>query len=70
MQKDDCVREFKAFAKGGQYAIDVLNKVWPNILLEYRVNKEDLPEILAKADLCMNRSGRIRTYHVMGFPRQ
>jgi hypothetical protein len=48
----------------------VLNRVWPNILLEYQVDKKDLPDILADADLCMNRSGRIREYHVMGCPQQ
>jgi hypothetical protein len=70
MPKEDCVLEFRAFARGGKYAIDVLNRVWPNILLEYQVDKKDLPDILADADLCMNRSGRIREYHVMGCPQQ
>jgi hypothetical protein len=58
--EENCIQEFKAFARGGLYSIDLLQRVWPNILLEYNVHPKNLDQLLDKAGLYM-RLGRIRS---------
>ena len=59
--EEDCVQEFKAFARGGNYSLGVLNRVWPNIMQEYAVPEQQLDRLLDKAGLWI-KLGKIRSY--------
>jgi hypothetical protein len=56
----DCVEEFKAFARGGLYSINLLNRVWPNIMKEYNVDERQLDRLLHRAGLYI-RMGKIKS---------
>jgi hypothetical protein len=56
----DCVEEFKAFARGGLYSTNLLNRIWPNILKEYNVEEKQLDKLLHKAGLYI-RMGKIKS---------
>lgn len=60
IKEADCIEEFKAFARGGLYSINLLNRVWPNILKEYNVNERQLDKLLHKAGLYI-RMGKIKS---------
>lgn len=57
---DECIQEFKAFARGGLYSINLLNRVWPNILKEYSVHERQLDKLLHEAGLYI-RMGKIKS---------
>ena len=57
--EEECLREFRAFASGGSYAIEILNRVWMNIAREYGVNLEKVPGLFKRVGLVMAVSGRI-----------
>ncbi len=61
LEEEDCVQEFKAFARGGNYSINLLNRVWPSIMQEYCVPEKQLDRLLDKAGLWI-KLGRIRSY--------
>jgi len=60
-EEKDCVQEFKAFARGGNYSINLLNRVWPSIMQEYRVPEKQLDRMLDKAGLWI-KLGKIKSY--------
>jgi len=60
-QEQDVILEFKAFAAGGQGSLDILQRVWPNILREYKVDSIYLDPLLHKAGLYM-RIGKIKSF--------
>jgi hypothetical protein len=60
VEDEECVKEFKAFARGGAYSLDLLGRVWPNILREYKVDSDKLDTLLHKAGLYM-RLGKIKS---------
>jgi hypothetical protein len=59
--EDDCVQEFKAFARGGNYSLGLLNRVWPSIMQEYAVPEQQLDRLLDKAGLWI-KLGKIRSF--------
>ena len=59
--EDDCVQEFKAFARGGNYSLDLLNRVWPSIMQAYAVPEQQLDRLLDKAGLWI-KLGKIRSF--------
>ena len=65
-QEDDCVRELNAFARGGQYAMDILQKVYKNILEKYGVPMHDTHEILTRAGLYLDTFYSVRLLHKNG----
>jgi hypothetical protein len=58
-EEELCLNEFRAFASGGNYAIDLLNNVWMNIAREYGVDIEKVPALFKRAGLVLTVSGRI-----------
>ncbi len=56
---DDCIAEFKAFARGGDPGIERLNKVWTRIFDHYSVDTCDLDLVLESVGLATDLSGRI-----------
>jgi len=60
-EEDCCVQEFKAFARGGNYSLDLLNRVWPSIMQEYAVPEQQLDRLLDKAGLWI-KLGKIRSF--------
>jgi hypothetical protein len=59
LNEDECVTEFKAFARGGNYSIELLGKVWKNIMREYGVDQRRFTKLLRRAGLYQSSSGRI-----------
>ena len=59
--EEDCVQEFKAFARGGNYSLGLLNRVWPSIMQAYAVPEQQLDRLLDKAGLWI-KLGKIRSY--------
>ena len=59
--EDDCVQEFKAFARGGNYSLGLLNRVWASIMQEYAVPEQQLDRLLDKAGLWI-KLGKIRSF--------
>lgn len=56
---EECVLDFKAFAKGGKGGMQQLEKVWKNIMKEHAIDTEQFPALLNRAGMCLNVSGRI-----------
>lgn len=56
---DECVREFRAFVRGGLCGIKTLRKVYPNIMKEYNVSRDKLELVLSAAGLELHR-GKIK----------
>lgn len=55
----DCVAELSAFARGGPYAMQMLQKVYRNILSHFKIPKDEFCEVMYRANLHFER-GRIR----------
>jgi hypothetical protein len=47
----ECIREFKAFAKGGASGLGRLVLVYKNVLKEYDIDEDRLESLLGKAGL-------------------
>jgi len=62
-KEDDCVRELNAFAKSGNYAMSILQKVYKNILNEYDIKIEDMHEILSRAGLFMDKYYTVKSFY-------
>ena len=56
---EECVREFKAFARGGKCGVERLRKVYPSIMKEFRVSTDKLDLVLFKSGLRLHR-GKVR----------
>jgi hypothetical protein len=61
IQEQEVLFELKAFAAGGQCSLEVLQRVWPNILREYKVESMQIDRLLFKAGLFM-RMGKIKSF--------
>ena len=59
-QVAECVREFKAFARGGLPGVSVLARVWKNVLKRYGVDTAYAKYALTQADLALTRDGGLR----------
>jgi hypothetical protein len=69
INETSCIEEFKAFARGGLYSINLLNRVWPNILKEYEVDERHLDKLLHKAGLYI-RMGKIKSSKYIEDPEE
>ena len=56
---NECVRELRAFARGGLCGLERLRLVYPSILREFNVPSEQLDAVLWQAGLRMHM-GRIK----------
>jgi len=58
--EQDCVYELNAFARGGTYAMTILQKVYMNILAKYNVDIGDMHDILLRAGLYLDTHYRVK----------
>lgn len=56
----DCILELGAFARSGGYAMEILQKVYKNILKEFEIPDSDTNEIMARANLYLDKNKKVR----------
>jgi hypothetical protein len=54
MEAAECVRELRAFVRGGRPGMHVLNRVFPQILRHYGIDDARKARVLASAGLIYN----------------
>jgi hypothetical protein len=57
----DCVQELNAFARGGEYAMQLLQKVYANIFKHYGISNDRVHDILRAASLYADADYNIKT---------
>jgi hypothetical protein len=57
----NCVQELNAFARGGEYAMQLLQKVYANILKHYGISNDRVHDIMKAASLYVDADYNIKT---------